>query len=120
MKYQAGLSLSFSTVVELVPDFKLPEYKGLVLKKQETEVTDEEVDKTLKSLADQRANFEDAPDRPLAMDDFAVISYTGKLDGKPLIELGARGEESRAQSAILALDARGGFPARNSPSNASA
>jgi len=87
LKYQAGLSLSFSTVVELVPDFRLPNYKGLVIKKQDTEVKDEEIENTLKSLADQRANFEDAPDRPLAMDDFAVISYTGKLDGKPLIEL---------------------------------
>jgi len=87
LHYQAGLSLSFSTVVELVPEFNLPEYKGLVLKKQETEVKDEEVEKTLASLADQRANFEDAPDRPLAMDDFAVISYTGKLDGRPLEEL---------------------------------
>ena len=87
LKYQAGLSLSFSTLVELVPDFKLPEYKGLVLKKQETEVTDAEVEKTLSTLADQRANFEDAIERPLVMDDFAVISYTGKLDDKPLIDL---------------------------------
>jgi trigger factor len=87
LKYQAGLSLSFSTLVELVPDFKLPDYKGIVVKKQETAVTDEEVDKTLSSLADQRAKFDDAPDRPVAMDDFAVISYTGKLDGKPLLEL---------------------------------
>jgi trigger factor len=87
LKYQPGLSLSFSTVVELVPEFKLPEYKGLVLKKQETAVTDEDVDKTLTSLADQRAEFIDAPERPLAMDDFAVISYTGKMDDKPLLDL---------------------------------
>ena len=87
LKYQAGLSLSFSTLVELVPDFKLPDYMGLVIKKQETEVKDEEVDATLKSLADQRANFEDAVERPLVMDDFAVISYTGKLDDKPLIDV---------------------------------
>jgi trigger factor len=87
LKYQAGLSLSFSTVVELVPEFRLPEYKGLVLKKQETEVKDEDVDKALSSLADQRAKFDDAPERPLAMDDFAVISYDGKLDGKPLLEI---------------------------------
>ena len=87
LKYQAGLSLSFSTVVELVPEFKMPEYKGLAIKKQETEVKDEEVEKTLTSLADQRASFEDAPERPLAMEDFAVISYTGKLDGKPLADL---------------------------------
>lgn len=87
LKYQAGLSLSFSTLVELVPEFKLPEYKGLPIKKQDTTVTDEDVEKTLKTLADQRATFEDGPDRPLAMDDFAVISYTGKLDDKPLTEL---------------------------------
>ena len=87
LKYQSGLSLSFSTVVELVPDFKLPEYKGLVIKKADTEVTDEDVDKALNSIAEQRATFEDAPDRALAMDDFAVISYTGKLDGKPMSEV---------------------------------
>jgi len=73
--------------VELAPEFKLPAYKGLAIRKQETAVTDEEVEKTLRSLADQRANFEDAPDRALAMDDFAVISYTGTLDGKPVAEL---------------------------------
>ena len=111
LKYQAGLSLSFSTVVELVPDFKLPDYKGLVLKKQETEVTDEDVEKTLKSLADQRANFEDAPDRPLAMDDFAVISYTGKLDGKPLIELVPDAKNLAHNPQLLALDAHGRFSA---------
>jgi trigger factor len=87
LKYQAGLSLSFSTLVELVPDFNLPEYKGLVIKKHDTAVTDEEIEKALSSLAEQRAKFDDAPERPLAMDDFAVISYTGKLEGKPLSEI---------------------------------
>jgi trigger factor len=87
VKYQPGLSLSFSTLVELAPEFKLPEYKGIVLKKQDDQVGDEDVDKTLASLADQRAHFDDAPERPLAMDDFAVISYTGTLDGQPIAEL---------------------------------
>jgi len=87
LKYQPGLSLSFSTVVDLVPEFKLPDYKGIPLHKLETGVTEEEVDKTLLSLADQRAQFDDAPARPLALDDFAVISYDGKLDGKPLAEV---------------------------------
>jgi trigger factor len=87
LRYQPGLSLSFSTLVDLAPEFKLPDYKGLVLKKQETEVTDEEVEKMLRNLADQRATFEDAADRPLEMEDFAVISYTGTMDDKPLLEL---------------------------------
>jgi trigger factor len=87
LKYQAGLSLSFSTLVELVPDFKLPQYKGIVVKKQDTAVSDEEVEKALKALADQRATFADAPDRGLEMEDFAVISYTGTIDGKPVAEV---------------------------------
>lgn len=87
LHYQPGMSLSFSTMVEIVPEFQLPEYKGLVLKKQETEVKDEEVEKALENLANQRATFDDAPDRPLAMDDFAVISYLGSIDGKPMQEL---------------------------------
>jgi trigger factor len=87
VRYQPGLSLSFSTLVELVPDFKLPEYKGLKLKKQDDEVTDADVDKMLQSLADQRAHFDEAPERPVAMEDFAVISYTGTLDGRPLGEI---------------------------------
>jgi trigger factor len=87
LKYQPGLSLSFSTMVELAPEFKLPPYKGIALKKHDTVVTDEEVDKTLGSLAEQRSTFEDAPDRPLAMDDFAVISYTGRVEGVPISEI---------------------------------
>ena len=87
LKFQPGLSLSFSTMVEVVPDFALPEYKGMVLKKQETAVTDEDVEKTLENIANQRATFEDAEARPVAMDDFAVINYTGAIDGKPILEL---------------------------------
>jgi trigger factor len=87
VKYQPGLSLSFSTMVEVVPDFTLPEYKGLTLKKQETEVTDDDVEKALEALANQRATFDDAPARPLAMEDFAVINYTGTVNGQPMIEL---------------------------------
>lgn len=87
LKYQPGMSLSFSTMVEVVPEFPMPQYKGLVLKKQETEVKDEDVEKALENIANQRATFDDAPARPVEMEDFAVISYTGTLDGKPIAEL---------------------------------
>jgi len=87
LKFQPGLSLSFSTMVEVAPDFPLPEYKGMVLKKQETAVTDEDIDKALENAANQRATFDDAPARALEMEDFAVVNYTGSLDGKPIVEL---------------------------------
>jgi trigger factor len=87
IKFQPGLSLSFSTMVEVAPDFPLPEYKGMVLKKQETAVTDEDVDKALENLGNQRATFDDAEGRPVAMEDFAVINYTGSVDGTPIVDL---------------------------------
>jgi trigger factor len=86
LKYQRGLSLSFSTVVDLAPDFSLPAYKGLAVKKIDASVSDQEADKALEGLLEQRAEFIDVPDRPLAMEDFAVISYTGASEGKPLAE----------------------------------
>jgi len=87
LKFQPGLSLSFSTMVEVAPEFPLPTYKGMVLKKQETDVTDADINGVLENLANQRATFADAPERPLAMEDFAVINYTGTIDGKAITEL---------------------------------
>jgi trigger factor len=59
----------------------------MVLKKQDTAVTDEDVDKALENLGNQRATFDDADGRPVAMDDFAVINYTGSVDGTPILDL---------------------------------
>jgi trigger factor len=76
----------------------MPEYKGLVLKKQDEELQDSEVDKALENLANQRATFDDANDRPLAMEDFAVISYTGKIDGQPILEIAPEAKQLGANS----------------------
>jgi trigger factor len=87
LKFQAGLSLSFTTVVDLAPDFAVPLYRGLTVKAVDTVVTEEEVTKTLDSIREQRAEFKDVEPRPLAMEDFAVIHYVGSLGGKPIAEI---------------------------------
>jgi trigger factor len=86
LKYQKGLSLSFSTLIEVAPEFQLPNYKGLPVHKQDTEVTAADVDKTIESLLEQRAEFEDITGRPAQTEDFAVINYKGEIDGRPLAE----------------------------------
>jgi trigger factor len=64
LSYQKGLSLSFSTVVELAPEFPLPDYKSIqVAKESPTEVTDADIqevvdqmlnrDRTIRRLAFQ-------------------------------------------------------------------
>jgi trigger factor len=87
LKFQAGLSLSFTTVVDLAPDFAVPLYRGLSVKAVDTVVTEEDVTKTLDSIREQRAEFKEVEPRPLAMEDFAVISYVGSLGGKPIAEI---------------------------------
>lgn len=87
LKFQPGLSLSFSTVVELAPEFQLPEYKGLVIKKADKDVTDEEVEKAIGNILDQHAEFIDLDPRPLVKDDFAVINFSAVCEGKSLKEI---------------------------------
>lgn len=87
LNFQPGLSLSFSTVVELAPEFKLPEYKGLTIKKADKDVTDEDVEKAITSILEQHASFVDIDPRPLVKDDFAVINYSAVCEGKGLKEI---------------------------------
>lgn len=79
--------LSYEARLEVAPEFTLPPYKGLPVKKKSAEVTDEDLDKTLDMLREQKAEFTDVTARPLAMDDFAIIRYSAVCEGKPLKEV---------------------------------
>jgi trigger factor len=80
-------SMRFRATVVTAPEFELPEYKGIPVELPATEVTAEELDRALERLRDQAADFVDVPDRALAMDDFAVIDFTGAIDGVPISEI---------------------------------
>ncbi len=51
------------------------------------EITDADVDRAFDSLRQRLADFENIEGRGLEMDDFAVIDYAGRLDGKPVNEV---------------------------------
>lgn len=87
VEFAADQTLRFTATVVTVPEFELPEYKGLKLEIPAEEISDKDVDEGLERLRDQGASFNDITDRALAMDDFAVISYTGTIDGKPADEV---------------------------------
>ena len=65
----------------------MPEYKGIKVEVTAAEVTEKDIDEGIDRLRDQAADFVDVTDRALAMDDFAVITYTGTIDGKPADEV---------------------------------
>lgn len=76
---------SVTSTMTIVPDFDLPEYKGLAVKVESDEVTDEELDGAMKDLAARMADF-NTVERPIAKGDVAIIDFTSTLDGKPVAE----------------------------------
>ena len=79
-------SLSFTAKVITAPDFELPAYQGLTVRVPSPEITDENVDAALESLRQRLADFSDITDRGLAMDDFCVLDFAGRVDGQPVSE----------------------------------
>jgi len=80
-------SMRFRATVVTAPEFELPDYKNIPVELPSTEVTDAEVDAALERIRDQSADFADVTDRPLAMEDFAVIDFDGSVDGVPISEI---------------------------------
>ncbi len=87
VEYQPGRPLVYTATVDTAPEFPLPDYKGISVKKKTIAVKEEDVDKSLDTLRDQQADFVDVQGRSLKTGDFAVVNYTGIADGKPIGEL---------------------------------
>jgi len=83
---QLGIPATVEVTVDIEPDFELPKYEEFELTTHPTEVKDEEVDKELDSLRDQRASFEEV-ERAIVEGDYVKCSYEGMLDGSPVAEL---------------------------------
>jgi trigger factor len=81
-------TLRFRATVITAPDFELVDYKKIPVQLPPTDVTSEEVDGAMERLREQSADFVDVqPDRPLEMEDFAVIDFEGTIDGRPISEI---------------------------------
>ena len=85
IQFGRGQPLQFAATIETAPEFQLPEYKGLPVKREIKAVTEADVERALGLLAQQSTKFETAA-RPLQMGDVAVVNYTGTSDGKPITE----------------------------------
>jgi len=87
VEHEPGQPMIYTAIVDVAPEFALPEYKGLTVKRKETPVTDEDVAKMVDALREQQADFANVEGRGLKTGDFAVINYTGVADGKQIAEL---------------------------------
>lgn len=87
VEFAADQTLRFTATVVTPPQFELPEYKGIKVQAPASDVTEKDIDEGIERLRDQAADFVDVTDRTLAMDDFAVVTYTGTIDGKHVEEV---------------------------------
>jgi trigger factor len=92
IQFGPGQALQFAATIETAPEFPLPDYKGLPVKREVKSVTEADVERALKLLAQQHVKFETVP-RELRLGDIAVVNYTGTCDGKPITDIapGAKG-----------------------------
>ena len=83
VKFEEGIPLTFNAKVTTRPEFKLNDYKGMIVNKKKIEVKDDDVQKTLESLRDLHARYDNAEDRAVKIGDYVVSDLDCFVDGKP-------------------------------------
>ena len=80
----SGTSVDITYDIE--PEFEIPDYENFQVTTEPVEVTDEDIDKELDAIREQRSTFEEV-DRIAQEGDYIKCSYEGMLDGSPVSDL---------------------------------
>ena len=86
IQFGRGQALQFAATIETTPEFQLPDYKGLPLKRETRTVSDADMERALNVLREQQVKFETAA-RAAQAGDIVVVNYTGTSEGKLLKEI---------------------------------
>jgi trigger factor len=86
IQFGRNQALQFAATVETEPEFEMPDYKGLPAKRENRVVTEEDIQRAVDVLREQRADYKDVA-RPVQTGDFVVVNYQGTSEGKPLTEI---------------------------------
>ncbi|MBN8191168.1 trigger factor [Bacillus sp. NTK074B] len=79
---EKGKDLIFTAKVQVKPEVKLGEYKGLEVEKMETEVTAEDVEAELTSLQEKQAELAVKEDGKAEEGDTVTMDFEGFVDGE--------------------------------------
>jgi trigger factor len=74
--------VTFTAEVYVKPEVKISDYKGLTYKKQDLDVTEDEIDAQIKTELEKHKRTVDVTDRAIADGDVAVIDFEGFMDGE--------------------------------------
>jgi trigger factor len=76
-------AISFNVNVEVLPEIKLGEYKGLEVTRSTRPVKDEDVDRVIESLRENSATLEPVEDRGAQPGDTVTASFHGRFINEP-------------------------------------
>lgn len=76
-----GEKLVMTVEVQVKPEVKLGEYKGLEVSKVESDVTDEDIDHEIGHMLENNARLVAIEDRPVKDGDIILFDFLGKVDG---------------------------------------
>jgi trigger factor len=109
-----GAEVVFRYEVDVVPEFKTPDWKAVKIPAETVTVTDADVEEHLRKILEQRARYEKTEDAA-AKGDYVRIAYTGTIGGQPVSEIDADAksygsaestwEEAGAEGEIVAVPA---------------
>ena len=111
-----GEEYSYAAQVELRPELTLTSDDGFSAAVPAKDASDEEIGMQVEMLRDRFATLEPVADRALAANDFALISFTGYVDGEPyegnevdkyLYELGQGLMPPEFDEGVIGLEAGG-------------
>lgn len=81
-----GMPFQYTVNCEVAPDFALPEYKGLALKREVSAASDADVDRAVNILREQQVKYNDVQ-RAAQNGDVVVVNYKGTVEGKPITDI---------------------------------
>ncbi|KJJ41374.1 trigger factor [Bacillus subtilis] len=81
-KIEKGESLIFTAKVTVKPEVKLGDYKGLGIEKEDTAVTDEDVQNELKALQERQAELVVKEEGAVEEGNTVVLDFEGFVDGE--------------------------------------
>lgn len=103
--FEDGQPLRFKASVEIWPEFALPEYKRVKVKKREAVVSDEDVTRAVDDLRKKAAEYVPVEGRGIVPGDYVVIELQGRdLKSKRLLP---------AEKAVVVAGHEGNDPAVN-------
>lgn len=80
LHFEPGQPIRFKADFEVAPEFELGEYRGIPAKYEEPAVSDEDIDKRLESLRQDKAEYVNLDPRPIENGDYVLV-HLKSLEG---------------------------------------